>query len=86
VISTLAVRRGRDAGHAQWLRAYHDSENLWEQPIPGTEAALEELSARYRLGDVFKVDVLGARAAGMRAILIDRTGFTRTSPARASDR
>ena len=32
------------------LRAYHDSENLWEQPIAGTEAALTELGARYRLG------------------------------------
>lgn len=112
------------------LRAYHDSENLWEELIPGTEAALTELATRYRLGvisnangtvkkvfarigiarffeiivdsaevgiekpdvrvfelalrdmnvraddaayvgDVFKVDVLGARAAGMRAVLID---------------
>ena len=116
------------------LRAYHDSENLWEEIIAGTEAALEDLRGRYRLGvisnangtvkrtfarlglarffetivdstevgiekpdvrifqfalgqmnarpeeaayvgDVFKVDVLGARAAGMRAILIDPHDF-----------
>ena len=116
------------------LRANHDNENLWEEIIGGTEAALEELRGRYRLGvisnangtvkkafarlgltryfdvivdsaevgfekpdvrifelglremkaraaeaayvgDVFKVDVLGARAAGMRAILIDPHDF-----------
>jgi putative hydrolase of the HAD superfamily len=116
------------------LRDYHDSENLWEDVIAGTEAALEELRGRYRLGvisnangtvkrklarlglsrffeiivdstevgiekpdvrifeialremnvraaeaayvgDIFKVDVLGARGAGMRAILIDPHGF-----------
>lgn len=121
------------------LRAYHDSENLWEEPIAGTEAALTELGARYRLGvisnangtvkkafariglarffevivdsgevgiekpdvrvfelalgrmnvradeavyvgDVFKVDVLGARAAGMRAVLIDPHGFHADKP------
>jgi len=116
------------------LRAYHDAENLWEEIIAGTEAALEELRGRYRLGvisnangtvkrvfarlglarffdvivdstevgiekpdvrifelaldqmnaraadaayvgDVFKVDVVGARGAGMRAILIDPHDF-----------
>src|SRR5262245_45591328 len=116
------------------LRTYHDTENLWEDVIAGTEAALAELGARYRLGvisnangtvkktfarlglarffetivdsaevgiekpdvrifelalgqmnaraaeavyigDIFKVDVVGARAAGMRAILIDPHGF-----------
>jgi len=122
------------AGALERLRAYHDTENLWEEIIAGTEAALEELRGRYRLGvisnangtvkrvfarlglarffevivdstevgiekpdvrifeialrqmnvraadaayvgDVFKVDVLGARAAGMRAILIDPHDF-----------
>jgi FMN phosphatase YigB (HAD superfamily) len=43
------------------LRAYHDSDNLWEEPI-------------------FKVDVLGARAAGMRAVLIDPHGFHADKP------
>ena len=116
------------------LRAYHDSESLWEEVIAGTEPALAELGTRYRLGvisnangtvkktfarlgiaryfdtivdsgevgvekpdvrifdlalrqmnapateaayvgDVFKVDVLGARAAGLRAILIDPHDF-----------
>ena len=121
------------------LRAYHNSENLWEELIAGTEAALTELGSRYRLGvisnangtvkkafarigiarffevivdsgevgiekpdvrvfelaltamnvradeaayvgDVFKVDVLGARAAGMRAVLIDPHGFHADKP------
>jgi putative hydrolase of the HAD superfamily len=116
------------------LRAYHDTENLWEDVIAGTEAALAALAGRYRLGvisnangtvkrcfarlglarffetivdstevgiekpdvrifqhalremnvgaaeavyvgDVFKVDVLGARAAGLRPILLDPHGF-----------
>jgi putative hydrolase of the HAD superfamily len=115
------------------LRAYHDTMNLWERVIPGTEAALVALAARYRLavvsnangtvrrklarvglghffelvvdsaeegmekpdprlfrcalerlgaraeetayvGDIFRVDVLGARAAGLFAILIDPLG------------
>jgi putative hydrolase of the HAD superfamily len=124
------------------LRLYHDTENLWEEIIAGTEAALTDLRARYRLGvisnangtvkrkfarlgldhffdvivdsaevgiekpdvrifeialgqmkvpaaeavyvgDVFKVDVMGARAAGMRAVLIDPNGF---HPDKACDR
>lgn len=115
------------------LRAYHDATNLWECVIEGTEAALEALAERYRLGvvsnangtvrrklervglgrffetvvdsaeegmekpdprlfrialerlgarpeesayvgDIFKVDVVGARAAGLHAILIDPRG------------
>lgn len=115
------------------LRAYHDTENLWEDVIEGTHAALDALRSRYRLGvvsnangtvkhlfrrlgladyfetivdsgeagvekpdvrifqlalrdlnvdptsavyvgDLFKIDVLGARAAGMRAVLIDPDG------------
>jgi HAD superfamily hydrolase (TIGR01549 family) len=115
------------------LRAYHDTENLWEQVIDGTREALEALRSRYRLGvisnangtvkkafrrleldgyfetivdsgevgvekpdrlifelavrnmnvdaascvyvgDTFKVDVLGARRAGMRGVLIDPLG------------
>jgi putative hydrolase of the HAD superfamily len=121
------------------LRAYHDSENLWEELIAGTEGALTELGSRYRLGvisnangtvkkvfarigiarffevivdsaevgiekpdvrvfelaltgmnvradeaayvgDVFKIDVLGAHAAGMRAVLIDPHGFHADKP------
>jgi putative hydrolase of the HAD superfamily len=115
------------------LREYHDTTNLWENVIAGTESALAALAARYRLGvvsnangtvrrklvrvglghffetvvdsaeegiekpdprlfqialerlgarpdetayvgDIFKVDVLGARAAGLFAILIDPRG------------
>ncbi len=115
------------------LRAYHDTENLWERVIDGTHAALDTLRSRYRLGvisnangtvkhlfrrlglatyfetiidsaeagiekpdvrifqlalrdlnadaadaayvgDVYKIDILGARAAGMRAILLDPDG------------
>jgi HAD superfamily hydrolase (TIGR01509 family) len=118
------------------LRAYHDTENLWEEVIEGTHAALDALRSRYRLGvisnangtvkhlfrrlgladyfetivdsgeagvekpdvrifqlalrdlsvdpssaayvgDMFKIDVVGARAAGMRAILIDPDGSRR---------
>ncbi len=112
------------------LRSYHDTTNLWECVIEGTEAALAALSSRYRLGvvsnangtvrrklervglarffetvvdsaeegsekpdarlfhvalerlgvraehaahvgDMFTVDVVGARAAGLHPILID---------------
>jgi HAD superfamily hydrolase (TIGR01549 family) len=115
------------------LRTYHDTMNLWERVIAGTEAALRTLAGRYRLGvvsnangtvrkklervglgqffetvvdsaeegiekpdprlfrialdrlgaraeetayvgDIFKVDVVGARAAGLLAILIDPRG------------
>ncbi len=115
------------------LRSYHDSTNLWECVIEGTEAALEALSRRYRLGvvsnangtvrrklervglarffdtvvdsaeegiekpdarlfrialerlgaraehgayvgDMFKVDVAGALAAGLHPILLDPRG------------
>ena len=115
------------------LRVYHDTTNLWECVIEGTEAALEALSRRYRLGvvsnangtvrrklervglggffelvvdsaeegiekpdarlfhvalerlgarpehaayvgDLFKVDVVGALAAGLHPILIDPRG------------
>ncbi len=115
------------------LRVYHDTTNLWEHVIEGTEAALRTLAARYRLGvvsnangtvrkklervglghffetvvdsaeegiekpdprlfrvalerlgvraeetayvgDIFKVDVVGARAAGILPILIDPRG------------
>jgi putative hydrolase of the HAD superfamily len=117
-------------GAFERLRSYHDTTNLWECVIEGTEAALAALSRRYRLGvvsnangtvrrklervglarffetvvdsaeegvekpdarlfhialerlgvrpehsayvgDMFKVDVVGARAAGIHPILID---------------
>jgi HAD superfamily hydrolase (TIGR01509 family) len=32
------------------LRAYNDSENLWEEVIAGTEPVLADLGTRYRLG------------------------------------
>jgi putative hydrolase of the HAD superfamily len=115
------------------LRTYHDTTNLWECVIEGTEAALELLARSYRLGvvsnangtvrqklervglarffetivdsaeegiekpdprlfrialdrlgarpeetayvgDIFKVDVVGARAAGLFPVLIDPRG------------
>jgi len=115
------------------LRSYHDTTNLWECVIEGTEAALGALARRYRLGivsnangtvrrklervglghffeivvdsaeegiekpdarlfqlalarlgaqaehaayvgDMFKVDVVGALAAGLHPILIDPRG------------
>jgi putative hydrolase of the HAD superfamily len=116
------------------LRRYHDAENLWEDVIPETAAALEALAARFRLGvvsnangtvraalnrlglgrffeivvdsaeegiekpdprlfgvalerlnvspetaayvgDLYRVDVIGARAAGLRAVLLDAHGL-----------
>jgi putative hydrolase of the HAD superfamily len=121
------------------LRSYHDTMNLWECVIDGTEAALGQLSRRYRLGvvsnangtvrrklerlglghffetvvdsaeegsekpdprlfrtalarlgarpeetayvgDLFEVDVIGARAAGLHAILIDPSGLRADLP------
>jgi HAD superfamily hydrolase (TIGR01549 family) len=121
------------------LRAYHDTTNLWENVIAGTEAALTALARRYRLGvvsnangtvrkklarvglghffetvvdsaeegiekpdprlfgvalerlgvradesayvgDIFKVDVIGARRAGLFAILIDPRGVHGDKP------
>ncbi len=115
------------------LRLYHDTENLWEDIIEGTEAALTSLGHRFRLGiisnangtvrkafarfgwghffetivdsaeegcekpdpkifrvalnrmrvdasevayvgDIFRVDVMGARGVGMRGILLDIHG------------
>ena len=32
------------------LRAYNDSQSLWEEVIAGTESALADLGTRYRLG------------------------------------
>ena len=34
------------------LRTYHDTMNLWERVIAGTETALRTLAERYRLGVV----------------------------------
>ena len=115
------------------LRRYHDTENLWEDIIEGTEAALTSLALRFRLGiisnangtvrksfarlglghffetivdsaeegcekpdprifrvalnrmqldpsevayvgDIFRVDIIGARGVGMRGILLDIHG------------
>ncbi|HTQ04438.1 MAG TPA: HAD family hydrolase [Polyangiaceae bacterium] len=121
------------------LRSYHDTTNLWECVIDGTEAALEGLARRYRLGvvsnangtvrrklervglgrffetvvdsaeegiekpdprlfhvalerlgaraehsayvgDIFKVDVVGARAAGLHPVLLDPRGAHADKP------
>ncbi len=50
---------------------------VFEFALRGMNVRAEE--AVY-VGDVFKVDVLGARAAGMRAILIDPHGFHADKP------
>jgi len=48
------------------------------------ELALRAMNVRADeaayVGDVYKVDVLGARAAGMRAVLIDPHGFHADKP------
>ena len=121
------------------LRRYHDASNLWEDLMPGTIEALEQLAPRYRLGvvsnangtvralmarlgldhffdavvdsqeegvqkpdprlfrigvermratpestvyvgDIFTVDVLGARGAGLSAVLIDPNGLHADKP------
>jgi len=121
------------------LRRYHDASNLWEDLMPGTIEALEQLAPRYRLGvvsnangtvralmarlgldhffdavvdsqeegvqkpdprlfrigvermratpestvyvgDIFTVDVLGARGAGLSAVLIDPNGLHSDKP------
>lgn len=121
------------------LRAYHDTENLWEDIIEGTEVALTSLARRFRLGiisnangtvrkafarlrlghffetivdsaeegcekpdprifrvalsrmrvdaseaayvgDIFRVDVMGARGVGMRGILLDLHGHHADKP------
>jgi putative hydrolase of the HAD superfamily len=126
-------------GACERLRRYHDASNLWEELMPGTIAALEQLAPRYRLGvvsnangtvralmtrlgldrffdvvvdsheegvqkpdprlfrigvermgaapestvyvgDIFAIDVLGARAAGLSAVLIDPHGLHTDKP------
>jgi len=121
------------------LRHYHDTENLWENIIEGTEAALASLAVRFRLGiisnangtvresfarlglghffetivdsaeegcekpdprifrvalnrmqldvsevayvgDIFRVDIIGARGVGMRGILLDIHGYHADKP------
>ena len=121
------------------LRRYHDASNLWEDLMPGTIEALEQLAPRYRLGvvsnangtvralmarlglsrffaavvdsqeegvqkpdprlfrigvermgatpestvyvgDIFTVDILGARGAGLSAVLIDPNGLHADKP------
>lgn len=121
------------------LRQYHDTENLWEDIIEGSEAALTSLGRRFRLGiisnangtvrkafarlglghffetivdsaeegcekpdprifrvalsrmqldpsevvyvgDIFRVDVIGARGVGMRGILLDIHGYHADKP------
>lgn len=39
-------------GACERLRCYHDAENLWEELMPGTVEALEQLAPRYRMGVV----------------------------------
>ena len=121
------------------LRRYHDASNLWEDLMPGTIEALEQLAPHYRLGvvsnangtvralmarlgldrffdmvvdsqeegvqkpdprlfrigvermratpestvyvgDIFTVDILGARGAGLSAVLIDPNGLHADKP------
>ena len=52
------------------LRRYHDASNLWEDLMPGTIEALEQLAPRYRLGVV-------SNANGTVRALMARLGLDR---------
>ena len=66
---------------ARWFDCVLDSCELGvEKPDPRLfEIALERSGARpestIHVGDLYHVDVVGARAAGLRAVLLDETGL-----------
>jgi HAD superfamily hydrolase (TIGR01509 family) len=81
VISNAEGRVAEDlaiAGLAPHFETIVDSHNVGvAKPDPRIFAiALERLEARAEesvyIGDLYRIDVLGARAAGMRAVLLDR--------------
>lgn len=65
-------------GMSHWFAQIVDSgEEDVEKPDPrffalGLERAGAELATTLHVGDLFNIDVVGARAAGIRAVLIDR--------------
>jgi len=59
VIDAFAARSGKDEGHMFHLAA---------------EAAAKYDAPAWHVGDNYDLDVLGARAAGLRPVLLDRTG------------
>jgi HAD superfamily hydrolase (TIGR01509 family) len=70
-------------GLTRWFSAVVDSgEEGVEKPDPrffalGLERVGAERATTLHVGDMFHVDVLGARAAGIAAVLIDRGGLQR---------
>lgn len=68
-------------GLARWFEHVLDSgEEGIEKPDPrffalGLQRAGAEPASTIHVGDVFNIDVVGARAAGIRAVLIDRGGL-----------
>ncbi len=70
-------------GMAHWFEHVVDSgEEGIEKPDPrffqlGLERAGADPATTVHVGDLFNVDVVGARAAGIRAVLIDRAGLQR---------
>jgi len=59
LIDAFAARSGKDEGHMFHLAA---------------EAAAAHDAPAWHVGDNYDLDVLGARAAGLRPVLLDRTG------------
>jgi len=59
LIDAFAARSGKDEGHMFHLAA---------------EAAAKDDAPAWHVGDSYDLDVLGARAAGLRPVLLDRTG------------
>ena len=59
LIDAFAARSGKDEGHMFHLAA---------------EAAAKDDVPAWHIGDSYHADVLGARAAGLRPVLLDRTG------------
>ena len=76
------VRKKLDRlGMSSWFTHIVDSgEEQVEKPDPrffaiGLERAGAQRATTLHVGDLFNVDIVGARAAGIRAVLIDRGGL-----------
>jgi putative hydrolase of the HAD superfamily len=138
-LTRCAAIDGVPDGACERLRRYHDAENLWEDLMPGTIEALEQLAPHYRMGvvsnangtvralmariglgrffevvvdsqeegvskpdarlfriglermrasaettayigDIYAIDVLGARGAGLHPVLLDPHGLHADKP------